>query len=179
MSQTRKHVRISAICFIAIMISMVLPATLFAADPKIDVEVVETDDGYKLKFLNSECPGEPGKLGCVNVAKSSKNWIVWELDADSQDKGWVLSGLQFSDNGNWGGPLSNPCIATDFDADPHTGWALDFERHSNDHWARVRDENDCLNPYSVNYRLHAVNGQGDKADSDPVIRNGGRSGGSN
>lgn len=177
MSQTKINVRIGTICFIAVFISMILPSTVFAADPKIDVQVVETGDGYKLRFLNSECGS--GELGCVDVAKGSKNWIFWELNAVSQDNGWVLTGLQFSDNGNWGGPLSNPCIATDFDADPHTGWALDFERHSNDHWARVRDENDCLNPYSVNYRLHAVNGQGDKADSDPVIRNGGRSGGSN
>lgn len=162
---------IKTICKVAVLGSVLFSGASFAADPKIDLKLVDTGDGYKLEFLNSECPGDPAYLGCVNVAKGSKNWIQWELDKKAWKDGWVFVDLRL----NWSDPQLTDCIANDFDVNPNTGYARDFRVQGNGKFAKLRDENGCDFAYEVNYLISARNKHtGDTANSDPIIRNGGR-----
>ena len=148
-----------------------LPGSLWAADPKIDLYVEGSEGNYKLRFLNSECPGEPNRLGCIKVAKGSKNWLQWEMDKDDWKDGWDFHALKLS----WDDPSLTNCIVADFNVDPNTGYANDFQVRGNGKFGRNRDENDCERPYEVNYRIYARNREtGEEANSDPIIKNGGR-----
>ncbi len=151
----------------ALGLALLMPTAAFAADPKIDLYV----DGGKLRFGNSECPSEPGLMGCVEVGAGSKNWIQWELAQNDWQDGWQLSGLQLS----WDGSVPVDCVVRDFNVDPGSGWANDFQVQGNGKWARNWDENDCEQSYVVNYRVYARNqNTGEEANSDPIIKNGGR-----
>jgi len=165
------QVRIKIICIAAVLATGLISEASMAADPKIDLQVVQTSNGYKLEFMNSECPGDPAYLGCVNVAKGSKNWIQWELDDTASQDGWVLEDLRLS----WSDQRLTNCIVSDFDVNPNTGYARDFRVQGNGKYGKLRDENDCEFAYEVNYLISARNKHsGDTADSDPIIRNGGR-----
>lgn len=167
MNRVRRKVRISIIFSAAALISVFLPGTLFAADPKVDLEIYSNGGGYKLGFLNSQCPGEPNHMGCVNVAQGSKNWIQWELNAE----GWDLTALQII----WDDDSLTDCVVRDFNVDPNTGYAKDFQVRGNGKFGRNWDENDCDRPYVVSYRIYARNRiTGDEANSDPRIKNGGK-----
>lgn len=167
----RKKVRFKTVCLAAVIATGMISEASMAADPKIDLRVIETSNGYKLEFMNSECPGDPAYMGCVDVAQGSKNWIQWELDeADWQD-GWVLEDLQLS----WNDPQLTNCVVNDFDVNPNTGYARDFRVQGNGKFGKLRDENDCEFAYQVNYLISARKKHtGDTANSDPIIRNGGR-----
>lgn len=162
---------IKTICRVAVVAAVVLPTTVFAADPKIDLRIVETGGSYKLEFMNSECPSDPAYLGCVDVAKGSKNWIQWELEDTAWQDGWVLEDFKLS----WTDQQLTNCIVNDFDINPNTGYARDFRIQGNGKFGKLRDENDCEFAYEVNYLISARNkNTGDTANSDPIIRNGGR-----
>jgi len=155
-----------AVVFLA---TFFISSPLLAANPKIDLKVGEVDGQPKLLFTSTACPS--GKLGEICVAKGSKVFIMWELDKDSNDKGWDLSGLRLS----WADDVPVDCVVADFNVDPQTGEALDFQVQPNGRDARNRDENDCAEPYEVNYTISATHRDRDVTiDSDPVIRNGGR-----
>lgn len=162
-------------CIKMAMIAMVTiflaPASLLAADPKIDLEIVSTGGGSKLQFTNSECPSDPGFAGCVNVAKGSKNWIKWELSQDAWQDGWMLTGLQLILED----PALTDCIVRDFNVDPNTGQANNFRVQGNGQYGKNWDANDCEIAYEVGYLVFARNKHtGEEANSDPIIRNGGR-----
>lgn len=153
----------------AVVLALSLPLSSFAADPKIDLVY---KDG-KLRFTNSACPSEPSNLGCVEVGRGSKNWIMWELDNDSVRDGWQLTTLQLDwDRGN---QALTDCVVADFNVDPYLGNAINFEVRGNGSWARNWDDNDCEFAYTVAYLVSAENTMtGEKANSDPIIKNGGR-----
>ena len=165
----RKAIRfVSATCA-AVAATLVFSTPLLAADPKIDLYVSEVNGQQKLQFKGTGCPN--GKPGEVCVAKGSKVWIMWELDKDDNDDGWELSGLRLS----WDDARLTNCIVADFNVDPQTGEALNFEVKPGGKEARNRDENDCDQAYEVNYTISATHRVMDVTiDSDPVIRNGGR-----
>lgn len=176
MKYSGKKVLTGMICRAAILSAMLMPFTAFAADPKIDLEIYQGDNGSKLAFVNSECPADPSYKGCINVAKGSKNWLQWELDKDDWKDGWDLVDLQIT----WNDPSIGACAIKDFDLNPSTGYANDFRVQGHGKFAKLRDENDCDFAYEVNYRIYARNrNTGEEANSDPIIRNGGRGGGSN
>ena len=108
------------------------PATALAADPKIDLDIISTGGGSKLQFTSSACPSDPGFMGCVNVAKGSKNWINWELSNEASRDGWVLTRLQL----NLDDPELTDCIVRDFNVDPNTGVANDFRVQGNGKYGR-------------------------------------------
>lgn len=167
-------VRIRAFCIALLPVIGLAPLTLFAADPKIDVDVVSGIDGYKLVFGNSECSSDPGQMGCVEVARGSKNWIMWELSQEAVQAGWKLAGLQMMLDGI-GDPAIRKCAIEDFRLDPSTGAAMAFQVQGNGRSAKNWDENDCDMAYEVAYLLSAENPDlGERADSDPVIKNGGK-----
>ena len=171
MKHLRKNILIRTICRTAILAAMLMPLTVFAADPKIDLKIYESDGGYKLAFVNSECPSDPTFNGCINVAQGSKNWLQWEIDIDDWQDGWDLTALQIS----WSDPQVATCAVKDFNLDPQTGDANDFRIQGSGKFAKNWDENDCAFAYEVNYRIYARNrNTGEEANSDPVIRNGGR-----
>lgn len=164
-------VRIKTICIAAVLATGLISEASMAADPKIDLQVVQTSNGYKLKFKNSECPNDPAYLGCVDVAKGSKNWIQWELDDKAWQDGWVLEDFRLS----WSDQRLTNCIVHDFDVNPNTGYARDFRIQGNGKFGKLRDENGCEFAYEVNYLISARNKHSeDMANSDPIIRNGGR-----
>lgn len=167
----RKKVRLKTACLAAVIAAGMISEAAMAADPKIDLRVIETSDGYKLEFLNSECPGDPAFMGCVDVARGSKNWIQWELDDSAWQDGWILEDLRLS----WSDQRLTNCIVHDFDVNPNTGYARDFRVQGNGKFGKLRDENDCEFAYEVNYLISARKKHtGDTANSDPIIRNGGR-----
>lgn len=154
----------------ALLSTLLLSPGLWAADPKIDLAV---RDG-KLVFLNSECPSNPGLNGCVEVARGSKNWIMWELDSDAVRAGWVLTGLQLNVQ-DIGDPSIRQCAVDDFNVDPGSGWARNFKVQGNGKFGQNWDENSCEQEYEVGYLVHARNREtGEEANSDPIIKNGGR-----
>jgi hypothetical protein len=156
----------SVVFFLA---TLFISSPLLAANPKIDLTVGEVEGQPKLLFTSTACPS--GKLGEICVAKGSKVFIMWELDKDSNDKGWDLSGLRLS----WSDDVPVDCVVEDFNVDPQTGEALDFQVQPNGRDARNRDDNNCAEPYVVNYTISATHRDRDMTiDSDPVIRNGGR-----
>jgi len=149
--------------------ALLLSSPLFAANPKIDLTVGEVDGQPKLLFTSSACPS--GTVGEVCVGKGSKVFIMWELDKESNDKGWDLSGLSLS----WSDDVPVDCVVADFNVDPQTGEALGFQVQPNGRDARNRDDNGCDEPYEVNYTISATHRTMDVTiDSDPIIRNGGR-----
>ena len=166
MNLNKKTIRIGYWC-LAVAFAATVPGTaLFAADPKIDLGV----SGNKLVFLNSACPSDPGLKGCVEVARGSKNWIMWELSNDAVSAGWVLTGLQM----RMDDPNLTDCIVRDFNVDPGSGWANNFQVQGNGRFGKNWDENSCHTAYEVGYLVYARNTQtGAEANSDPVIRNGG------
>ena len=151
------------------VLALSLPLSSFADDKKIDLYI----EGSKLRFANSECPSEPGNLGCVEVARGSKNWIMWELDNASVGKGWKLTTLQLDwDRGN---QALTDCVVADFNVDPYLGHAIDFQVRGNGSWARNWDDNNCEFSYTVAYLVSAENPMtGEQATTDPIIKNGGR-----
>lgn len=170
MSQIKKSscIRVAMIIMASIFLA---PASALAADPKIDLDVISTGGGSKLQFTSSACPSDPGFAGCVNVAKGSKNWITWELSDDAWRDGWVLTGLQLILDD----PELTDCIVRDFNVDSGTGQANDFHVQGNGKYGRNWDANDCETAYEVGYLVFARNtNTGEEANSDPVIRNGGR-----
>lgn len=169
-----RKVQIKSICIASIVAAGMLPFGLFAADPKIDVDVVSGAGGYKLVFRNSECPSEPGHMGCVEVAKGSKNWIMWELSNQAARDGWQLASLEMNLAG-LADPALRDCAASDFDLDPSNGRANGFQVQGNGRSAKNWDENGCDVAYQVAYLLYAENpGMNQRANSDPVIKNGGK-----
>lgn len=164
----RKAIRFVSNTCAAIAATLVFSTPLLAADPKIDLYVGEVNGQQKLLFGSTGCPN--GKPGEICVAKGSKVWIMWELDKASNDAGWELSGLRLS----WDDPLLTPCIVDDFNVDPQSGVALDFEVKPGGKEARNRDENDCTKAYEANYTISATHPTMGPINSDPVIRNGGR-----
>jgi len=155
--------------FLGAVFALSLPLSSFADDPKIDLYV----DGGKLRFMNSACPSEPGNLGCVEVARGSKNWIMWELDNSAVQAGWRLTTLQL----NWdrGNQALTDCVVADFNVDPGLGTAIDFQVRGNGSWARNWDDNGCEFAYTIAYLVSAENPTtGERANSDPIIKNGGR-----
>ncbi len=155
----------------ALVGALAVPSSLFAADPKIDLDVVSSGGGAKLRFLNSACPSDPAYAGCVDVAKGSKNWIGWELSNEAWQDGWVITGLQLMMDD----PRLTDCIVRDFNVDPNTGYANDFRVQGNGKFGRNWDENSCDFAYEVAYLVFARNNNtGEEANSDPIIRNGGR-----
>ena len=171
MSHYKKTIRIKAAVFAIVLAALLAPASLFAADPKIDLEVISTGEGPKLQFQNSACASDPGYAGCVEVAKGSKNWIDWELSNEAWRDGWVLTSLQLMLDD----PELTNCIVGDFNVDPNSGIANDFRVQGNGKYGRNWDENDCDRAYEVAYLVFARNNNtGEEASSDPVIRNGGR-----
>ena len=159
--------------FISFLAILAAPSTVSAADPKIDLDVVSSGGGAKLQFLNSACPSDPGYAGCVDVAKGSKNWINWELSSAATQAGWVLSAVRLDLNSL---PSNiRECAVHDFNLNPNTGYANDFRVQGNGKTGKLRDENDCETAYEINYLIFAENREtGEQANSDPVIRNGGR-----
>ena len=157
--------------FVTFLAILAAPSSVFAADPKIDLDVVSSGGGAKLQFLNSACPSDPGYAGCVDVAKGSKNWIGWELSQEAWQDGWVITGLQLMLED----PALTDCIVRDFNVDRNTGDANDFRVQGNGKFGRNWDENSCDFAYEVAYLVFARNNNtGEEANSDPVIRNGGR-----
>ena len=155
--------------FLAAILALSLPLSSLADDKKIDLYV----EGGKLRFANSECPSEPSNLGCVEVGRGSKNWIAWELDNAAVQAGWALTTLQLDwDRGN---QALTDCVVADFNVDPYLGHAIDFQVRGNGSWARNWDDNNCGFAYTVAYLVSAENTMtGEKANSDPIIKNGGR-----
>jgi len=173
MSHFTTHDRIRKILHAGILAALISPGVLFAADPKIDIDVVQGGGGYKLDFLNSECPDSPGYKGCIKVGTGSKNWIMWELTKKATRAGWVFSALQM-DIDSLPSNIRN-CAIQDFNLDPGTGYANDFRVQGNGKFAKNWNENGCNTAYEVNYLIFAENREtGEQADSDPIIRNGGR-----
>lgn len=171
MSNATRVRQFRKVLFATSLVIFMSPASLFAADPKIDLKIVDNGGKFKIVFENSECPSDPALLGCINVAKGSKNWLQWEVKQGDWQNGWDLSDLQLI----WDDPGLTNCIVNDFDVNPQTGYANDFRVEGNGKQGKVRDENDCEFAYEVNYRIYARNRDtGKMADSDPVIRNGGR-----
>jgi hypothetical protein len=66
------------------------PFTLFAQDKHIDLTVYHNGSGYKMRFNNSECPGSPQDMGCIEAEHGNSPVISWELDSAS-DQDWELS----------------------------------------------------------------------------------------
>ena len=156
---------------------ILLPVSVWAQNPHIDLSVTGSGDSAKLQFLNSACPQEPGNRGCVELGHGMQNHISWELDQDSWRAGWRLTALFFSPDGNhWGehGYPLNDCTMEDFklpDSDRHTGQASTAEVRANGKRMRIWDEN--KNTCDTWYRLYATNINGGQADSDPIIKNRG------
>lgn len=170
MSLFKAKAGISKICAVALLCVLYTPSSLWAADKKIDLFA----DGDKLKFKNSECPASPNLKGCVKVGKGSKNWIKWELDKNSARAGWVLTRLELKLD-QIADPAIRQCVIDDLNVDPATGFALDFRVQGNGKWAKNWDNNDCQVAYEVAYVIYARNTvTGKDADSDPIIKNGGR-----
>lgn len=170
MSQNNKPscIKMSVLAMTAIFLT---PAALLADDPKIDLDIVSTPGGAKLEFTSSACPSDPGYAGCVDVAKGSKNWIKWELSQDAWQDGWMLTGLQLILED----PELTDCIVRDFNVDPNTGRANNFRVQGNGQFGQNWDANDCEFAYEVGYLVFARNKHsGEEANSDPIIRNGGR-----
>ncbi len=171
MSHDNKNFHVRTAVITLLLVALATPASLFAADPKIDMDVVSSGGGAKLRFLNSACPSDPAYAGCVDVAKGSKNWIGWELSQEAWQEGWVITGLQLILDD----PELTDCIVRDFKVDPNTGYANDFRVQGNGKFGRNWDENSCDFAYEVAYLVFARNNNtGEEANSDPVIRNGGR-----
>lgn len=158
-------------------------ATALAQDKHIDVSVQQQGAGYKLVFLNSECPDRPQEKGCVEAAPGSSPNISWELD-DASSGAWVFSRLQFSPDGaHWGDP-GHPladCTMEDFNLAPGdrvSGEASTAKPIANGKRLMIKDDN--ANACRTHYRLYAKPlGGGAEIDSDPIIDNRGGGGGHN
>lgn len=166
MIQKKQFTRFSILCFVVLPAIALAPGSVFA-DKKIDVTVVAGTAGDKIVFQNSECPAEPGNKGCIKTGKGVKNFLKWELDRNSMDEGWVLSGLRLKIDQL---PQdTRACAIHDFNLDPGTGDAMSFNN------GKVKNDNDCHTGYEVAYELYAeIPGTNRSADSDPVIRNEGK-----
>lgn len=154
------------------------PFSLLAQDKHIDLTVYQNGATYKMGFSNSECPGRPGDMGCIDVEHSSSPIISWELDSDSgQD--WELTRLQFSPDGQHWGDAGYPlqgCTMDDFnlsEADRNSGNASSANVVANGKRLQIHDLNS--NVCTIHYKLFAQprNG-GAEINSDPVIENRGR-----
>jgi hypothetical protein len=150
-----------------------------AQDKHIDVAVQERAGGFKLVFLNSECPDRPSEKGCIEAAHGSSPNISWELD-DASNATWQLNRLQFSPDGvHWGDP-GHPladCTVKDFNLTPAeqvSGHASIARSIANGKRLMIKDDN--TTQCRTHYRLFAVPaGGGTEIDSDPIIDNRGGS----
>jgi hypothetical protein len=165
--------RISIIASLLLCLALAGPGLALAQDKHIDLSVVQN----KLVFNNSECPGRPNEMGCVEAPRGSSPNISWELDGES-NRDWALDGLQFSPNGsNWGDsqhPLAD-CTMEDFSLSPGdrtSGNASTARVVANGQKMMIKDNNhnECLTYYMV----HARNrNSGEKISAHPVIDNRG------
>jgi hypothetical protein len=143
-----------------------------AQDKHIDVTI----QNGKLVFLNSECPGNP-EPGCVLAEAGSSPVISWQLKDDA-GMDWQFAGLQFSPDGaSWGSAPLQDCTVADFglsEADRQSGSASTAQIVANGKRLQIRDlnRNTCI----THYKLSARSGNGDHADSDPIIDNRGGGG---
>ena len=172
-----------SLCKSLILVTLVSsPFTLLAADKMIDLTVHLNGTSYKLEFTNSECPGKPNDMGCIEVERGNAPMIFWELDEVSSQN-WKLTSLQLSPDGqHWGEhgyPLKD-CTMEDFDLsgdDDKTGDASKAQVISNGKKLMVRDHNKqphtegCLTHYKL-FAEHRTSG--DEINSDPIIDNRGR-----
>jgi hypothetical protein len=151
---------------------------LLAEDIHIDLTIYDNGSTFKMGFSNSECPGKPGDLGCIEAARGNSPVISWELDADSSED-WELTRLQFSPDGNNWGKSGHPlqaCTVKDFklsNADRNTGNASTAKVVSNGRRLQIHDLNN--NSCRTHYKLFArPKAGGAEINSDPVIDNRGR-----
>lgn len=150
-------------------------SSLAAQDKHIDVIVVDTGDGDKLEFANSECPERRWDKGCVMAEHGNSPNITWRLPEGSD---YVFTRLLFSPDGNsWGDP-SRPlqeCTVDDFalsEADRFSGIASTARIVSGGKMVMIRDynRNTCITHYRIYARsMHG----GPEIDSDPIIDNRG------
>ena len=160
---------------LCILLASAMPT--LAQDKHIDVSVRAEGAGFKLTFLNSECPDRPSENGCVQAAHGSSPNISWELDQESAQD-WEFTRLQFSGDGvRWGdsgSPLPD-CTMEDFDLAPgdrQSGNASTARVVANGKRLQIHDRN--LNLCLTHYRLYAApRGGGAEIDSDPVVDNRG------
>jgi hypothetical protein len=158
------------------LLAPVLPA--LAQDKHIDAEIRPEGDGYKLVFLNSECPERPNENGCVMAARGTSPNISWELTGEGADQ-WTFTRLQFSGDGVHWGETGHPlpdCTMEDFDlapADRESGNASTARVVANGKRLQILDRN--INVCLTHYRLYAApRAGGPEIDSDPVVDNRGR-----
>ena len=162
---------------VAAIVCVLLPMGAWAQNPHIDLSVTGSGDSAKIRFLNSACPQEPGNHGCVELGRGMQNHVSWELDQTSWQAGWRLTALFFSPDGShWGenGYPLDDCTMEDFglpEGDRHTGQASTAEVRANGKRMRIWDKN--KNVCDTWYRIFATNLNGDRADSDPIIKNRG------
>jgi hypothetical protein len=141
-------------------------------DKHIDVSV----QNGKLTFLNSACPDNP-EPGCVQAEHGNSPVISWQLK-ESAETGWQFAALQFSPDGvNWGTSPLQDCTVSDFglsEADRQSGNASTAQIVANGQRLQIKDYNrsECI----THYKLSARSGNGDYADSDPIIDNRGGGG---
>jgi hypothetical protein len=160
-----------------ILLLLVWPAAGQAQDKHIDVTVKTVGGVSKLIFTNSECPGRPNELGCIQPDFGTSPNLSWELDHDSAQE-WMLSGLQFSPDGtHWGDPqypLAD-CTMQDFALDPEdreSGSASTVRPAANGQKLMIKNKN--VNRCQTHYSLSARHRDRDQViDSDPVIDNTG------
>lgn len=165
------------------LFSLMLPGLALAQNDKdIRVEVVAGTDGYMIVFKDNECPPDWNEeAGCVYQRRGNSGRIRWRLDDTNLDKGWELEALYLGtaektrgvdDHGQSG------CLKDDFgmtNSDLSTGEVSSAKVHSGGKFLDIRNENVCRNEYYVHYTLTAVQpATGERAESDPIISNGGR-----
>ena len=159
------------------------PAAMAQAeqDLHMKVSVVEADGKYKLEFDHKQCPQGIGKRkGCMYYAKGRRGVITWRLDQAAKADGWKFARLRFSRDGiEWGeeGRELLKCVMKDFGLSRQelkTGWVTSMKYSSDRTKMGLRNNNECEQEYEVHYRVWAVRPDGERADSDPIIRNGGR-----
>ena len=153
------------------------PFTLLAADKHIDLTVYPNGTSHKMRFNNSECPGNLQDKGCIEVLRGNSPMISWRLDSASNED-WKLTRLQFSPDGQHWNDANyklEDCTMEAFEveeADRTTGNAKKVSIVANGRQLQIRDTNreEC-NTY---YKLFAEpRAGGAEINSDPVIKNRG------
>lgn len=179
MFEGNRNVRFATILVLISAGLLTLSAQALAQNPHIDLTVVESAGVAKMQFQNSACPQHPNDKGCVSVDRGNRSWISWEIDQASWQNGWRITELHFSPDGTHWGESGYPlmdCTVFDFgltETDRMTGVASSAQSDGNGKRMKIWDENN--NRCETWYRLFAENiDTGETADSDPVIRNGGR-----
>jgi hypothetical protein len=172
MNEKKPNVRKSTMALLVACAPWLSPGSVLAQNPHIDIAVRESGGVAEIVFLNSACPN--GNRGCVQMPRGERNWVSWEFDPTSAQAGWTFESLYFGTANKQTGNLKD-CTMDAFglpEEDRGSGRASTAEIFANGKRLRIWNENDreCI----THYTLKAVNQNGMKAESDPVIDNRGR-----